>query len=321
MSSSSSKSSEEKSDGPPLCIYKFVKGNKKGEICNKKCKEKYCEPHKKRKNIDKPRYDSSSSFVSSIISLPSEISFSSIINQKIIPYNPNEINENGLTTKQQTALDITLCTEKKIFDHTDEILLLSNFIKYICPISINFPSNLIEKLLSDTHIRNGFEVKKGMMAGARYQWESNMFNKCYDNADPFERVKYGSIKTNPMNMKSNPTTLYYGDAMFILKEEIKKRCTLSPGDSSLFSSDNIYTFDQIPDMLIKHNSVLKHIKQCYKDYEKEDGKNIIHAPYIEVQIHGPILLGNDISKIICNEIWKSQAITFSIKNKCEVVSV
>lgn len=264
---------------PTVCTYIFVKGKKKGEMCGKKCKEKYCSVHKTRKGIAR------------------RVIIESVIVE--VEIENEELNEDGLTARQQSALDYAMCLEKKIPSHVSvDIVCLANFIRYICPISINFPSMILHKLINDTHVRNGFEIRKGLDKSVRPTWESNLFNKYYDKSSAFDRVKYGSIKTNPLSMMSNSSTLGYGDAMFILKDEVKRRCTMTPGDSSIFAADNVYTFDQIPEMLMKHPHVKAHMQSCYQAYEREDRNGSKDASYIEVQIHGELALATGISKLI-----------------------
>lgn len=283
---------EKEKEDKKICTYQFVKGKRKGEMCGKKCVETYCSIHKTRKNII------------------------------VIKYKKSDINEYGLTVVQQSALDGALCIEKKISKPISvTTICVANFIRYICPISINFPSSILHNIIRDTHVRNAFEVRKGYDKSPRYIWESKLFNKCYDGVHSFERVKYGSIKTNPLSMKSNNSTLGYGDAFFLLKDDIKTRCTLTPGDSSAFSSDNVYTFDQLQEMLIRHPRVEEYFLSCYQSYEREllDGDNV---PYIEVQIHGELLLSESIYKLVVSgkdENIRKSAEIFVEKNGCEVV--
>ncbi|MDD4930690.1 MAG: DUF3626 domain-containing protein [Candidatus Colwellbacteria bacterium] len=306
-----------------VCPYIFVKGVRKGETCGKKCKEKYCSVHKERKGIVKSWNKRDT--------IPPELLKKSMVydnaveemKEGVYDNESEELNEDGLTARQQSALDYAMCLEKKIpSPPSTDAICLANFIQFICPISINFPSAILHKLVNDTHVRNGFETKRGLDKTIRPTWESKLFNTYYDKSVPFERPKYGAIKTNPLSMVSNNSTMGYGDAVFILKDEVKRRCTMTPGDSSIFAADNVYTFDQIQEMLMKHPHVRNHIMTCYQAYEREDHAGSKEfASYIEVQIHGQLLFSS-IAKLVIlskDEGLRMIATRFGEKNKCEVV--
>lgn len=58
-----------------------------------------------------------------------------------------------------------------------------------------------------------------------------MFTNRYSKASPFERVKYGTI-----NLTNDPNGVQccsgYGASYFLLKEDVRKRCTFTDMDSS-----------------------------------------------------------------------------------------
>lgn len=57
-----------------------------------------------------------------------------------------------------------------------------------------------------------------------------MFDKLYDKAEKHERVKYGTI--NISNDPNGVRACYsYGNSYFVLKKEVRQRCTLTDQDS------------------------------------------------------------------------------------------
>lgn len=58
-----------------------------------------------------------------------------------------------------------------------------------------------------------------------------MFNKKYDEASNFDRVKYGVVNiTN--DKKGVASCKGYGNSHFVLKKEVRNRCTFTEMDSS-----------------------------------------------------------------------------------------
>ena len=83
--------------------------------------------------------------------------------------------------------------------------------------------------LKDTHYRNLFETAKSSGCTdliKRGGWEDSMFDKLYQKAEPFERVKYGT-----MNITNDPHGVSvcagYGKSYFLLKEHVRNRCTMT----------------------------------------------------------------------------------------------
>lgn len=96
----------------------------------------------------------------------------------------------------------------------------------------------MEFFIKDTHYRNQFETGKSsgsLSRPSRVGWESRMFCKRYDKATDFERVKYGTINfTN--DPKGVNSCRGYGNSYFLLRSEVRERCTLTDQDSSSASS-------------------------------------------------------------------------------------
>lgn len=204
-----------------------------------------------------------------------------------------------------------------IISQYDELLFVSlhkkiiNEILNIYPIAIQFNAKILPKLNNDFCYRNMFETKYSNATNSlnkRIEWENKLFNNCYNNIHPKYRVKYGFL------FEINNTRMQFGDSLIILKNNIKNRCTMTLGDSS---NDlcKLYSFSDIVSFL--------HDKQCKYDNSKQTWSfNCYYSDYIEVQIHGPIILNRDISKIIINnKYYQNKEINniaqdFCDKNNC-----
>jgi len=70
-----------------------------------------------------------------------------------------------------------------------------------------------------------------------------MFDRIYNLAQPYERVKYGVVNfTN--DPKGVNVLRQYGDSYFLLKEHVRERCTVYHSDSKQNWSQNMGTLRQ-----------------------------------------------------------------------------
>jgi hypothetical protein len=194
----------------------------------------------------------------------------------------------------------------------DDFKKLDKFVRE-SPIIIHFsPVALIHHMLTDTHYRNYFEIKGHH--GTRVIWENTLFNKIYDTATPFERVKYG-----PVNITHDPRGVIsahgYGDSYMVLSTEVKKRTSFVFGDSSM-GQVHMCTFDgyhnllyYIPDDCLKHIMDLSIGKAPTTQFNMQ---------YVEAQYHGPIRLDMDIDKLVINNKYVNNIdVMNNIKQFCE----
>lgn len=163
-------------------------------------------------------------------------------------------------------------------------------------------------LKTETHFRNAFEVnpKGAGYLTNRKEWEDNLFNKIYDdNCDDSSKVKYGCC-----NLLSDPIGCYsatgYGSSYMIFKNKVKSRATFVCGDSSS-KQLHMCTFDHCVQLLLyMDDATLKNVIRLAKmkktkQYSNESIDNIGHQrqyTYIEVQIHGEVVLNRDIAHIM-----------------------
>ncbi len=165
--------------------------------------------------------------------------------------------------------------------------------------------NVLESIINDSDglYRNRFET--GTSGGCNFDkprrdWENSLFSKLYDNAQPYERVKYGALNvTNSIN--GIGTCLHYGDSYFVLKKQVKNRSTFVIGDSSNMQM-HLCTFEHFNILLsLIPNNLLKDIITVALKKEKSLNNNY---EYIEAQIHGPVRMNQDIEILMVNKKYK-----------------
>lgn len=176
---------------------------------------------------------------------------------------------------------------------------INNYIKNIVKITINIKNETVLKFLQyESKIKNGYEIgryqKSNINTCGRNSWESNLFNGIYDDAEDFERVKYGAV--NIFNEPNGISVCFgYGDSFFVLKDELKSRTTFVCGDSCA-KMLHICTFKYCEQLLIHpQNSHFRAIVDNIIGKSNKSNQSFTF-PYIEAQIHGPIRLNMDIEK-------------------------
>jgi hypothetical protein len=185
-----------------------------------------------------------------------------------------------------------------------------DYIKNIDPI-IHFGKGLqspINWLITETKLKNCFELGyRGTEPCLRIQSEDNLFNNSYTGTDPNLRVKYGCLNLMS-DIKGCASAHPYGNSFMILKPEVKPRITFVCGDS-FGMQPHICTFDHFVQLFLYLNDeVLKNIIKLAKYAKgKIKQKPIVNNmyDYIEIQIHGDILLSQDIKHIMMYRLHTS----------------
>lgn len=199
----------------------------------------------------------------------------------------------------------------------DDYNTVINNIKNCVRITINiYIKTILQHMLNDKYIKNGYETGRflnvlfDVKSNSRSQWESNLFNKEYDNAEGYERVKYGAL-----NILNEPNGIsqckYYGDSFFVLKNDLKNRISFVCGDSAS-QMLHICTFKYCEQLLIhptnEHfNAIVNRNSSVINKRDLSDLTNLTDLtdarfPYIEAQIHGPVRLNSDIEKFCISDI-------------------
>lgn len=123
----------------------------------------------------------------------------------------------------------------------------------------------IECMTNDCCLRNQFEVfhSNGLMkTEARERWERDLFGGAYETCPATERPKYGlfNIFGDPEGPKVPRDQ--YGDCFLVFTEDVRKRTTMTPFDSSGVSTGKCYVC-----------SVTEGTSACFSQF-KENGKEL-----------------------------------------------
>lgn len=184
---------------------------------------------------------------------------------------------------------------------TKYIDLIHEYIKS-APITIRLKSNInksiFQSFIEEPFIKNRFDnktndqLKSDSYFTYRFNKESKIFNKIYDNSEPFERVKYGSINIKN-SIEGDELAKSYGDFSVFLNESIKDRCTFTYGNSEA-TMWYVCTYKYFKHLLF--HMPIEDIKLII-DLIDKNYINKHMKTYIEIQIHGEINIQTDINKI------------------------
>lgn len=184
---------------------------------------------------------------------------------------------------------------------------IQNYFKNNIKTTINIRlETILVHLLYSPILKNLFEVN-GCSEG-RIEWESNLFNKIYDEAENYERVKYGALNVF-QSKKGIKSCRIYGECVMILRDEVKKRSSFVNGDSCLLQL-HICNFNYIIQLLVHvSDQFLINLNKVIEFNSNEiNGVNEVNEfnefieslqyDYVEVQIHGNINIDLDVEKIL-----------------------
>jgi len=175
-------------------------------------------------------------------------------------------------------------------------------------------------------------------AGGRNKWESELFMGALDQAKPSERPKYGSLNLTLPEGGSSPR---FGSCYFMLKPKVKERATFSYGDShqspkeigtinqfelitsallnDLFTRETalgeqnlgVYNFLSLANTLLPHST----------DFSKYKGFSRNLDFYIEAQVHGEILLSEDVDMLVADYSFSGTAIGNQLEVLCSTFGI
>jgi hypothetical protein len=184
---------------------------------------------------------------------------------------------------------------------------LAEYIANRAPMVIHVHAKTIPILIEDGHYRSSFETnsthgsasdatKSGYM-NARYAWESACFLKLYDKTTNFERPKYGAL--NFLNMCGGvPSAISYGSCYMVLSNELRKRITISTGDTSGSRCIGVLDFCNHVLLALSYVELIEAIKIAIGVIESSSH---YCGGYREIQIHGEMLLSRDIAELHADE--------------------
>lgn len=179
----------------------------------------------------------------------------------------------------------------------------------------------IYKSQFETLISNG--SVSAYPGGARDLWEKKMFGGAYqlDGVTNSQRPKYGALD---LMLHPDGPAPRFGSCYFLLSSMVSYRCTYTYLDShqdpkekgtygefddilsaifkdAFFRNDAIGEKNLTPRILIEH--LLGNLEQPFKDPSKRvPNRNLNH--YIEAQVHGDIILSNDVEVLVVDPSFK-----------------
>lgn len=162
--------------------------------------------------------------------------------------------------------------------------------------------------------------------GARDLWEEKIFGGAYqqDEVDNSQRPKYGAL-----DLLAHPDgpAPRFGSCYFLLKPEVTQRCTFTYRDSHQDPKEK-GTYEEFDDIVAKLLSdsfsdevvlgeslrprqlierIISSLEQPCKDRLSLPHRRVSDH-YIEAQVHGPILLKNDVDYLIADPSFKGTAV-------------
>jgi len=180
------------------------------------------------------------------------------------------------------------------------------WIRELAPIIIHLKlDRMMEFIENDTHYRNQFETggSGGLLnTEVRKKWEHGLFGGRYDDADGFNRCKYGVL--NVMNDHRGVIRCsQYGDS-YLITRDTRLRCTFSPEDSANLKSERLAVLDYYAHVLNEYTD--DELKETLKvaqssdaailgDSDKVDKKGL---KYKEAQYHGEIRWDTHIERVV-----------------------
>ena len=123
--------------------------------------------------------------------------------------------------------------------------------------------------------------------GDRWNWESRIFSTAYDNTEPGERPKYGSLNYKSSQYGGSPR---FGSAYLRLKQDVLNRTTFCYPDS-VFEPKAFGTAQHM---------VLIELAQA-------DNKDLLDD-YVEAQVHGELSLTCDVEALVLDPSYKDTTI-------------
>jgi hypothetical protein len=181
-------------------------------------------------------------------------------------------------------------------------------------------STVVERLLHEGCYRGQFETgissgsRSAFPGGERHRWESALFGGAYDRgAAPAERPRYGGLDL--LRHADGPSPRF-GSCRLVLREHLHDRCTLTWGDSHLGPA-HVGTMEHIEPLLFALLAEVasrgEALGEAGLDLPTIARRICDPSPplpasrrplgraldaYIEVQIHAPIVLADDVEALV-----------------------
>lgn len=192
----------------------------------------------------------------------------------------------------------------RVMVHIDPLELLPN------------GSTLLDQLSSDGHLKNDYELNRGLDRETREVAERDMFGDDYDEASDKERPVYGSADMLNRGLESNK---HAGSVAFVLKPETtSKRTTGSAiaGTSIPYGEEGKW----VRSMEDPHHLVIDRWRSRWKNVNKRDKqrsrmfdsvlegtKHREDSAVFEAHLHGGLNFSKDVDHVLVPQSWKTDS--------------
>lgn len=192
-----------------------------------------------------------------------------------------------------------------------ELYMSLAWIRELAPVVIHLNlDKILQFMETDTHYRNQFETGTGggtLSTSTRSRWEKALFGGHYDDANGFDRCKYGVL--NVMNdYRGVIKCAQYGDSYCIMKD-VRLRCTFAPCDSSVCSAEKLAVLDYYAHVLNDYED--GELKETIRVANSKDAalvgnsENIYGYNYKEAQYHGEVRWDTHIERLVAHQRHRS----------------
>lgn len=135
--------------------------------------------------------------------------------------------------------------------------------------------------------------------GGRWEWESRIFGRVYDDSTDAERPVYGALNFRRKKIGAAPR---FGSAFFVLKPTVLSRCTFCYPDS-YYNPDDFGCAEHCQHLI---NLALSDDKDALDDY-------------IEAQVHGAVVLSRDVHALVLDPCYRNTPIEDEARKlPCEI---
>lgn len=164
--------------------------------------------------------------------------------------------------------------------------------------------DILQAMARDGVYRSQFETGTGNggltahPVGARWVWEGELFGRAYDEAPAAERPKYGALNHRLRSLGGAPR---FGSAHVRLREHMLDRATYCFPDSALSPTHfgTAQRFELLP-LAHEHDAALA-AEPDDRDHDPLDG-------YVEAQVHGRIVLADDVEALVMDPCYRDTVV-------------
>lgn len=160
------------------------------------------------------------------------------------------------------------------------------------------------QLAFDSHYRNLFETREecdaiSIHANSRKDWERKLFGSSYNQAEPFDRVKYAvlNVTNDPQGVRC--CTPIYGSSYLLLRG-VRLRTTFSAEDSAELDASELATVDCYAHVLARFTDLELRATLEVGTKRRPGITSLTIMAYKEAQIHGEIRLRDHVELVMAH---------------------